>query len=88
MSIKQESLEKLGPRLRMICNGDEEVNARRSELSASVKAPPALAQQYRAMEMLQQAVARPATKEALTAPPRSTVDRQREAELFHSAGRP
>ena len=53
----------------MICNGDEEVNARRSELSASVKAPSALAQQYRAMEMLQQAVARPATKEALTAPP-------------------
>jgi hypothetical protein len=30
MSIQQESLEKLGPRLRMICNGDEEVNALRA----------------------------------------------------------
>ena len=89
MNIKQESLEKLGPRLRMICNGDEEVNALRSELSAAVKAPPPLARQYRAKEMLQQAVARPGTKEALAAPPSDQpLTDEREAELFHSAGRP
>ena len=68
MNIKQESLEKLGPRLRMICNGDEEVNARRSEISASVQAPPPLAEQYKAKETLQQATREPSSREA-PAPP-------------------
>jgi subtilisin family serine protease len=69
MSIRQENLEKLGPRLRVICNGDEEVNALRSELSAAVQAPPPVAQQHKAKEMLQQAVKQPTPKEALAAPP-------------------
>ena len=69
MAIKQESLEKLGPRLRMICNGDEEVNALRSELSATVQAPQAVAGRHRAKEMLQQAAKKPAALETVSAPP-------------------
>src|SRR5687768_10801212 len=69
MSIKQESLEKLGPRLRMICNGDEEVNALRAEISATVQAPQAVAERHRAKEMLQQAAKTPAPLETLSAPP-------------------
>src|SRR5688572_5389049 len=69
MAIKQESLEKLGPRLRMICNGDEEVNALRSELSATVQAPQAVAKRHRAKEMLQQAAKKPAALETVSAPP-------------------
>ena len=69
MSIKQESLEKLGPRLRMICNGDEEVNALRAELSATVQASQSVAERHRAREMLQQAAKTPAPLETLSAPP-------------------
>ena len=69
MSIKQESLETLGPRLRMICNGDEEVNALRAELSATVQAPESVAERHRGREMLQQATKTPAPFETLSAPP-------------------
>ena len=55
MSLKPENLERLGPRLRVICNGDEEVNALRSELSATVEARPAVAKKHRAKERIRQA---------------------------------
>jgi subtilisin family serine protease len=69
MSINQENLEKLGPRLRMICNGDEEVNALRSEISATVQVPAPVAERHKAKEMLQQAVKKPDVKEPPAAPP-------------------
>ncbi|HET7698430.1 MAG TPA: S8 family serine peptidase, partial [Vicinamibacterales bacterium] len=58
-----------GPRLRMICNGDEEVNALRSELSATVQAPQPVAERYRAKEMLQRAAKAPGPLETMLAPP-------------------
>ena len=67
--IRQENLERLGPRLRVICNGDAEVNALRSELSASVEADPPVVQQHKAREMLRQAVSKPAHAGKLAAPP-------------------
>jgi subtilisin family serine protease len=68
MGIRQQNLEKLDPRLRVICNGDDEVNALRSELSAAVQAPPAVVRQYQARTMLQQAVKKPRRREPLPAP--------------------
>ena len=69
MSLKPENLERLGPRLRVICNGDEEVNALRSELSAAVEAKPAVVQKHRARESLRQASSTPAQAGKAKAPP-------------------
>jgi subtilisin family serine protease len=64
MNINQENLEKLGPRLRMICNGDEEVNALRSEISGTVQVSRPVAEQHDAIEKLRRAVRKPEAKEA------------------------
>jgi subtilisin family serine protease len=69
MAIDQENLERLGPRLRVICNGDAEVNAIRSELSAVVEAEPSVVIRHRARERLRQAVSEPARAGALAPPP-------------------
>lgn len=69
MAINQENLERLGPRLRVVCNGDAEVNELRAQLSAAVEAKPSLAKQRAAHEMLQQAVSEPKKVDALAKPP-------------------
>ena len=69
MAISQDNLERVGPRLRVVCNGDREVNGLRAQLSAAVAATPALAKRVRALEKLQQAVSEPAKAGALPKPP-------------------
>ncbi len=69
MAISQDNLERVGPRLRVVCNGDREVNGLRAQLSAAVAATPALAKRVRALEKLQQAVSKPAKTGALPKPP-------------------
>ena len=69
MSVKQENLEKLGPRLRVVCNGDEEVNNLRAQLSAAVEVKEQLRPAAWAIEKLQQAVKRPRDAEPLPKPP-------------------
>jgi subtilisin family serine protease len=59
VAIARDNLERLEPKLRVICNGDPEVNALRSELSASVEAPQPLVVAQRAREKLAQAAQRP-----------------------------
>ena len=69
MAIKQENLERLGPRLRVVCNGDEEVNNLRAQLSAAVEVKGQMAGKTGALEMLQQAVKRPKDAGPLPKPP-------------------
>ena len=69
MAISPDNLERLGPRLRVVCNGDAEVNGLRAELSAAVEATPTLARQLAARERLQQAVRKPDTGRTLPTPP-------------------
>ena len=56
MTIRADGLERLSPRLRVICNGDAEVNGVRAQLSAAVEAEPTLATRLGAHRMLQHAV--------------------------------
>jgi hypothetical protein len=53
----------------VICNGDEEVNALRSELSAAVGANPAVVQKHPTRESLKQASSTPAQAGKAKAPP-------------------
>lgn len=69
MAIQKENLERLEPRLRVICNGDEEVNALRSELSGAVQAAPDTVTQYQPKETLQQARREPKQAGELPKPP-------------------
>lgn len=69
MEIRRDSLERLEPRLRVICNGDAEVNALRSELSSAVEAPESLARRHRSRDMLRQAVSTPREAGPLHQPP-------------------
>jgi subtilisin family serine protease len=69
MAISQDNLERLGPRLRVVVNGDAEVNGLRAELSAAVEAQPSLAKGLGTRQMLQRAVSRPEQAGALPAPP-------------------
>lgn len=69
MAISRDNLERVGPRLRVVCNGDAEVNGLRAQLSASVEATPALAKRVSAREKLKQAVSEPAKAGALSKPP-------------------
>ena len=72
MSIKQENLERLGPRLRVVCNGDEEVNNLRAQLSAAVEVKPQLigpTATTGALEKLQHAVKRARDAGPLPQPP-------------------
>ena len=88
MAISPDNLERLGPRLRVVCNGDAEVNGLRAELSAAVEATPTLARQLAARERLQQAVRKPDTGRTLPTPPsRQPVDRRGESQLLRPAGR-
>jgi len=59
MAIRQDNLERIGPRLRVVCNGDAEVNGIRAEISGSVEADPAVSKRVGAREKLEQAVSRP-----------------------------
>jgi subtilisin family serine protease len=68
MAIKQEHLERLGPRLRVVVNGDAEVNGLRAQLSAAVEAKASATTQKAAQEVLQQAV-EPRKVGALAKPP-------------------
>jgi len=69
MAIRPENLERLEPRLRSICNGDAEVNALRSELSAAVQTDPTVAEHYQARDQLQQARSGAEVAADLPAPP-------------------
>lgn len=69
MAIRRENLERLEPRLRNICDGDAEVNALRSELSAAVQADTSVTDRYRARDMLQQARSGRPLRGELPAPP-------------------
>ena len=69
MSIKQENLERLGPRLRVVCNGDEEVNNLRAQLSAAVEVKPQVIATTGALEKLQHAVKRARDAGPLPQPP-------------------
>lgn len=69
MKILPDNLERLEPRLRMICNGDAEVNALRSEVSSTVEASRSLARKHRARERLREAVSRPEQAGELAEPP-------------------
>ena len=70
MAISPDNLEKLGPRLRVVCNGDEEVNGLRAQLSAAVEAKPTAAPAAAALEKLQQAVQAPTGRRTAAAHPR------------------
>lgn len=59
MATPKDDLERLEPRLRMIVNGDAEVNTLRSELSGSVCSQVKAARRYRPVERLEQAVIGP-----------------------------
>lgn len=59
MSIRPDNLERLAPRIRVVCNGDSEVNENRAQLSAAVEAPPSPARQAAAQRRLKAAVSRP-----------------------------
>jgi len=69
MPIPRKYMERLSPRLRMIVNGDDEVNAHRSEMSGAVVTPPELARRYRVEQALVQAEAAPAAEAPLPEPP-------------------
>ena len=69
MPIRQENLERLGPRLRVVCNGDTEVNSLRAQLSAAVEAKPVAIEARVAREKLQKAVSRPREAGPLPQPP-------------------
>jgi subtilisin family serine protease len=53
--LLDENLERLAPRLRMICNSDAEVNTLRSALSGSVRSQVKAARRYRPVESLARA---------------------------------
>jgi subtilisin family serine protease len=72
MAIRKDNLERVGPRLRVVCNGDEEVNGLRAELSAAVEAKPSLSRRLGAREMLQQAVSRPEDADTVLRKPPSS----------------
>src|SRR5262245_64550284 len=59
MAIQQDNLERVGPRLRVVCNGDAEVNGIRAEISGSVEADAAVVKRVAAREKLERAVSRP-----------------------------
>lgn len=69
MPIPRKYMERLSPRLRMIVNGDDEVNAYRSELSGAVATPPKLARRYAVKRALVEAEASPAAEGPLPEPP-------------------
>jgi subtilisin family serine protease len=69
MTVGRENLERIGPRLRLIVNGDAEVNALRAELSAAVQTTAPVATQHRAAEKLLGAVKAPARAAPLAQPP-------------------
>src|SRR6188768_878738 len=56
MAIRQDNLERVGPRLRVVCNGDAEVNGIRAEISGSVEADAAVSKRVGAREKLECAV--------------------------------
>lgn len=70
MAIRPENLERLAPRLRVVCNGDEEVNGLRAELSAAVEAKQPLARRLDARQVLKRATSRSAAPRMIEAPPR------------------
>ena len=59
MAIQQDNLERVGPRLRVVCNGDAEVNGIRAEISGSVEADAGVAKRVAARAKLERAVSRP-----------------------------
>jgi subtilisin family serine protease len=59
MAIQQDNLERVGPRLRVFCNGDAEVNGIRAEISGSVETDAAVVKKVAAREKLERAVSRP-----------------------------
>jgi subtilisin family serine protease len=59
MAIRQGNLERLGPRVRVVCNGDAEVNSLRAELSGSVEAEESVAKRNAARKKLAGAVSQP-----------------------------
>lgn len=82
MGIDKAQLQRLGPRLQVVCNSDDDVNSVRAQLSAAVQSAPAKRDdvskiQKRATLMLQQAVSRPTeTKKRLEQPPSNPVSDQ------------
>ena len=88
MAISQDNLERLGPRLRVVLNGDAEVNALRAELSAAVEAQPSLREGLGTRQMLQQAVSRPEQAGTLGRTSLGpAAHRRREGELLRPARR-
>ena len=69
MAVRQENLERLGPRLRVVCNGDTEVNSLRAQLSAAVEANERALDPRGARNKLQQAVSRAQDAGPLPQPP-------------------
>ena len=69
MAISPDNLERLGPRLRVVCNGDAEVNGLRAELSAAVEVNADARPSTRGARALQQAVRKPDAGRTLPKPP-------------------
>ena len=69
MAITRDNLERLGPRLRVVCNGDTEVNGIRSQLSAAVQASKGVVARVAARDKLQHAVSAPERAGTLERPP-------------------
>jgi subtilisin family serine protease len=71
MTIRKDNLERVSPRLRVVCNGDEEVNGLRAELSAAVEGKPSLSRRVAAKEKLERAVSRAADADTICRKPPS-----------------
>jgi subtilisin family serine protease len=60
--IEKEQLQRISPRLQVVCNSDDHVNAVRAQLSAAVKSEPIAARQAQvdeAVTLLKEAISRP-----------------------------
>jgi len=73
MGIDKAQLQRLGPRLQVVCNSDDDVNSVRAQLSAAVQTMPGRADaeqvRKRATRMLEQAVSKPSQAKPLQKPP-------------------
>jgi subtilisin family serine protease len=74
MAIRDDSVQRLAPRLRVVCNGDDWVNSNRAQLAAAVKIAPRDKEQADQIQkvthaMMQRAVSRPEQIGELQQPP-------------------
>jgi len=93
MGIDKDQLQRLGPRLQVVCNSDDWVNGVRAQLSAAVQSVPSVADQQPqiqevATRLLQRAVQRPAEQVKLAQPPPNTGSDQVRVACFVQLANP